>query len=282
MMQPMTVKFWGVRGSVPSPGPATARYGGNTSCVSVHLGDDKILVLDAGTGIRELGKTLLTDNADIFVLVTHVHWDHIQGFPFFPPIYRKDRTIYLFPFQQGETVFNPLLTQMDGTYFPVNLNDLPSKIRVITGDIGTFMRRHGFDVSRTEANHPGGAYGYRIESKGRGLVYLTDNELVPAHEKNVDFQSFVRFCSNTDVLIHDAQYIEQDMPQKFGWGHSSVRQACQLAVEAGVKHLVLHHHDPDRTDDQIDMIQEEAAAWFRKNGPHIRCTAAYEGLEISI
>ncbi|MFZ5631972.1 MAG: MBL fold metallo-hydrolase [Bacillota bacterium] len=278
----MTVKFWGVRGSIPSPGLSTARYGGNTSCVSIHLGQNKILVLDAGTGIRELGKTLVSDNTDIFVLVTHIHWDHIQGFPFFLPIYQRDRVVYVFPYQQGKTMFNSLISQMDGAHFPVSMDHLPSKYRIITEDVITFMRDHGFNVSRVGTNHPGGAYGYRVENNGRVVVYLTDNELDPPYEKANDFNTFVRFCSGADVLIHDAQYTERDMPQKYGWGHSLVSQACKLAAEAGVKHLVLYHHDPERTDDQLDSIQEDARSWFKKNNPRIHCTAAYESLLLDI
>lgn len=278
----LKVKFWGVRGSIPSSGISTARYGGNTSCVSVHLGDDKTLVLDAGTGIRELGKTLVAGNADIFVLVTHIHWDHIQGFPFFAPIYQKNRMVYVFPYLKGQTMFNSLIGQMDGAHFPVTMDDLPSKYEIINENVTVFMGSHGFNVSRIATNHPGGAYGYRIENNGRSVVYLTDNELDPPYQKNNDFDAFARFCSCADILIHDAQYIERDMPQKHGWGHSQVSQACNLAVAAGVKHLVLFHHDPDRTDAELDAIQDEARAWFEKNKHDIRCTAAYEGLELEL
>ena len=121
----MTIKFWGVRGSIPSPGPSTVRYGGNTPCVSIDLGGDKTLILDAGTGIRELGKTLALRNTDIFILVSHIHWDHIQGFPFFIPIYQQNRTIYMFPLQDG-TIFCSLIEQMDGAHFRLSPEDLPS------------------------------------------------------------------------------------------------------------------------------------------------------------
>lgn len=281
MKQSMVVKFWGVRGSIPSPGVSTKRYGGNTSCVSIHLDNEKTLILDAGTGIRELGKELVAQKTDIFVIVTHIHWDHIQGFPFFMPIFQKDRVIYVFPYQQGETMFNSLFKQMDGAHFPVSMDHLPSKYQIITTDISEFMEKHGFCISRIATNHPGGAYGYRIENDGRTVVYLTDNELNPPEGKVNDFNSFVSFCKNADVLIHDAQYTQQDMPLKHGWGHSLVSQSCELAVAAGVRRLVLYHHDPDRTDEQLDLLQEEARTWFCQNNHDIQCTAAYEGMVLN-
>lgn len=278
----MTVKFWGVRGSIPSPGLSTVRYGGNTSCVSIRLGTEKILVMDAGTGIRLLGKVLAGETADIFVLVTHIHWDHIQGFPFFDPIYQKDREIFVFPYLKGQTMFYSLIQQMDGAHFPVSMDSLPARCNIINEDIGAFMRKKGFNISRIATNHPGGAYGYRIENEGRSVVYLTDNELDPPFEKTHGFDDYARFCKDADILIHDAQYIERDMPSKHGFGHSVVRQACDLAVAARVKHLILYHHDPDRSDDELDLIQIEANSYFKKNNHSIICSAAYEGMEISI
>lgn len=278
----MKIKFWGVRGSIPSPGLSTARYGGNTSCVSVHLGEEKILVLDAGTGIRELGKTLVSGCVDIFVLLTHVHWDHIHGFPFFTPLYEKDRVVHVFTYPPGKNAFDPLMGQMDGVHFPVGMDSLPSKCRVITEDAVLFMPGHGFKLARVDANHPGGASGYRIENNGRSLVYLTDNELDPPYEKRSTVDDLARFCRGADVLIHDAQYTDQDMPNMHGWGHSLVSQACNLAGAAGVKHLILFHHDPSRTDDQMDEIQESARAWFIQNNHRVMCTAAFEGMTLEL
>ncbi|MFZ5642623.1 MAG: MBL fold metallo-hydrolase [Bacillota bacterium] len=282
MKQAMTVKFWGVRGSIPSPGEYTSRYGGNTACVSIHLDEKKTLVLDAGTGIRELGKTLMPGDADIFVIVTHIHWDHIQGFPFFAPIFQKNRVVYVFPYQKGDTMFNSLFRQMDGAHFPITMDHLPSKYQIITDDVSSYMRQHGFNISRIANNHPGGAYGYRIENGGRSVIYLTDNELYPPAGKANDFDEFVKFCKDSDVLIHDAQYVEEDMPLKHGWGHSLVSQVIDLALAANVKHLVLFHHDPDRTDKELDIIQEKAREWLRDNNHKMECTVAYEGMALHI
>jgi len=278
----MRVKFWGVRGSIPSPGASTARYGGNTTCVSIHLDGDKILVLDAGTGIRELGKAVAPGSADIFILLSHTHWDHLQGFPFFLPIYQTNRKIYVFQTPQDKDMLCSLMEQMDGAHFPVNMENLPSQIKCIPGDAVQFLREHGFRISQIATNHPGGGYGYRIEHEGKSVVYLTDNELDPPYEKSTEFSEFVLFCQHADLLIHDAQYLKADMPQKHGWGHSLVSQACELAAAAGVRHLVLSHHDPERTDPELDSIQEEARSWFHSHNHRIQCTVAFEGLEIEI
>ena len=278
----MTVRFWGVRGSIPSPGPTTMRYGGNTSCVSVKMSDDNILVLDAGTGIRALGKALEGSTEAIFVLLTHAHWDHMQGFPFFYPLYQPERTVYLFPPPIGRALWCSALEQMDGAHFPVTPDDLPSRTACITKNVMGFLRQHGFHITSLATNHPGGGAGYRIEHDGRSVVYLTDNELYPPYEKATEFEEFVDFCQGTDILIHDAQYLDSDMPHKHGWGHSLVHQVCALATAAHVSHLVLYHHDPDRTDDEVDAIQEMARYWLYASAPHTQCTAAYEGLTMCV
>jgi phosphoribosyl 1,2-cyclic phosphodiesterase len=264
MKPAMTIKFWGVRGSIPSPGAFTVRYGGNTSCVSIDPGTDKILVLDAGTGIRELGKTLTGSDTDLYILLSHSHWDHIQGFPFFAPIYQSDKKIFMVPLLYGEEVLFSLVKHMDGASFPVAPVNLPSEIQCIKLDPINFMQEHGINISQVSTNHPGGGYGYRIVNDGRSVVYLTDNELDPPYNRVTEYNEFVRFCASADLLIHDAQYLDEDMPYKHGWGHSLVQQACELAGAADVKHLVLFHHDPDKTDSELDALQEDARSWFKK------------------
>jgi phosphoribosyl 1,2-cyclic phosphodiesterase len=276
------VKFWGVRGSIPSPGASTMRYGGNTACVSIDMGEGKILVLDAGTGIREMGKSLAGSNTVLFILLSHNHWDHIQGFPFFVPLYQLNRKIYIFPTPQAKTMLCSLIDQMDGAHFPVSSEDLQSQYACVTNNPLDFLHSHGLEISRLATNHPGGGYGYRIEHGGRSVVYLTDNEIEPPYEKDTDFDEFVQFCYKADVLIHDAQYLEQDMPHKRGWGHSLVSQACDLALAAEARHLILFHHDPDRTDEELDAIQEKARLWFQAHNPDISCTVAYEGLTLDV
>jgi phosphoribosyl 1,2-cyclic phosphodiesterase len=207
--------------------------------VSVHLEAGKTLILDAGTGIRRLGQVLIHERSDIYVLLSHPHWDHIQGFPFFEPLYQSGRTVYVFSTPQGLPVWCAALEQMDGAHFPVAADQLPSNIQCITEEVITFLRQHGFCISQIATNHPGNSSGYRIERQGRSVVYLTDNELEPPYETAMRFEDFVQFCRHADVLIHDAQYLESDMPHKHGWGHSLVSQVRELAAAARVKRLVL-------------------------------------------
>ncbi|MGA1839584.1 MAG: MBL fold metallo-hydrolase [bacterium] len=282
MTSVMKIKFWGVRGSIPSPGKSTVRYGGNTSCVSIHTGSNKILVLDAGTGIRELGNSIKGGHEEIFILLSHRHWDHIQGFPFFWPIYESHRKVNILSNEQGKSMILSLLNQMDGAHFPIEPQNLPSLHQCINEDVSSFLSHYGFTVSRIATNHPGNGYGYRVQKNSHSVIYLTDNELEPPYKKETEFYEFVQFCRDTDLLIHDAQYLEKDMPQKHGWGHSLIIQVCKLAAEAKVKHLILTHHDPERTDKEIDAIQNSARTWFKDKGLDIQCTAAYEGLTIYI
>ena len=285
MKRQMIVSFWGVRGTIPCPGPATVRYGGNTTCVSIELGADdnvdKTLILDAGTGIRELGKHLVHNRSDIFLLTTHIHWDHIQGFPAFAPIYQAGRVIYLLPTLE-EHVARSLVEQMDGFHYPVRGEQLLSDCRFITEDPTLFFRKHGYELSWIALNHPGGGHGFRVENEGRAVVFLTDNELDPPSARATEFDDFVRFSHGCDVLVHDAQYLQPDMPAKHGWGHSLVEQALALGAAAEVKHLVLFHHDPDRSDPELDAIQADATEWCRMHAPAMRCTVAYEGLTLRL
>lgn len=294
----MTAKFWGVRGSIPSPGVSTARYGGNTPCVSLHLPGEPILVFDAGTGIRDLGKAVAAGREEVFIVLSHAHWDHIQGFPFFAPLYQPDREIAMFPTFFGattvcgmcqrlkaagdKTMICPLLAQMDGIHFPVRSENVQSRTRCITEEEMTYLRSRGLNISKIAANHPGGSFGYKVENDGKSFVYLTDNELEPPYQKATDLDGFVKFCWQADVLIHDAQYLESDMPHKHGWGHSLVTQACDLALKAEVKHLILYHHDPDRADYELDWIQEDARRKLGEQKPRVPCTVAFEGLSIAI
>jgi phosphoribosyl 1,2-cyclic phosphodiesterase len=275
------IQFWGVRGTIPVPGGATIRYGGNTPCVSLRLDEEHILILDAGTGIRPLGRLLAKEDAQIFLLISHKHWDHIQGFPSFLPIYQPRRRIHLLP-ALDETMARALLTQMDGVHFPVRGADL-SSLRLVSWEEGVAaLARLGLHIQRIPVNHPGGAFGYRMTRGGKTVIYLTDNELDAPPETHVTgFDAFVDFCREADVLIHDAQYLPQDMPAKRGWGHSILPRALELAAAARVGHLILFHHDPDRSDDDLDGIQADARAWLARHAAGVRCTVAYEGLELT-
>jgi phosphoribosyl 1,2-cyclic phosphodiesterase len=282
-MKNIHVDFWGVRGSVPSPGPTTARYGGNTSCVSITI-DNKILILDAGTGIRNLGGAIIGQpELEIFVVVTHSHWDHIQGFPFFTPIYQPDRPVHMFPtLHKKNVVLSSLIDQMDGAHFPITPDQVPSNFNFVTENPLEFLESNGFHMELVPMNHPGKAFGYKIKIDDKIICYFTDNEIDPPYEKSIELDVLTEKCRNADILIHDAQYIEADMPLKHGWGHSLISQVTKLGESAEVKNLVYYHHDPERSDDDIDAELETASITLKENGSSVRPYFAYEGLKFSI
>jgi len=282
-MKKIHVDFWGVRGSVPSPGPATTRYGGNTSCISITI-DNKILILDAGTGIRNLGSAIIGQpELEIFVVVTHSHWDHIQGFPFFTPIYQPNRPVHMFPtLHKKNVVLSSLIDQMDGAHFPITPDQVPSNFNFVTENPLEFLESNGFHMELVPMNHPGKAFGYKIKIDDKIICYFTDNEIDPPYEKSIELDVLTEKCRNADILIHDAQYIEADMPLKHGWGHSLISQVTKLGESAEVKNLVYYHHDPERSDDDIDAELEAASKTLKENGSSVRPYFAYEGLKLSI
>jgi phosphoribosyl 1,2-cyclic phosphodiesterase len=279
----MKITFYGVRGSIPSPGPATSRYGGNTSCVHVETASGQDLVLDAGTGIRGLGKRLVEKDSPITILLSHGHWDHIQGYPFFMPIYQPERQIRVYTSATGNHgQICALFDQIDGANFPLKVTELPSHSECVTENIETNLARQGISVRRIAINHPGGGYGYRIEEDGTSCAYITDNELEPPEKVSTTYGEWVEFCRGVDVLIHDAQYLQSDMPHKHGWGHSLVSQVRQLAVDAEVACLAMFHHDPDRTDTEIDFIQKDNEHFFCGNRAPAISLCAAENLQITL
>ncbi len=276
----MNVTFWGVRGSMPTPGPTTLRYGGNTPCLSIGLGA-QTLIIDAGSGIRALGKRLALQTEDILLMISHLHWDHVQGLPFFAPVYQPRRPVFVFPPSHCGASFGDM-TGMDGVHFPVTTDQLACAWECVRGEPALVLRSHGFDVTRVPVNHPGGCDGFRIEQGGRAVVFIPDNEIDPPYPQAIAWQDLVRFCAGAEVLIHDAQYVEADMPDKRGWGHSLVSQACALAAEAGVRRLLLFHHDPERCDEALDGIEVEARAWLQRRGSSVACTVAAEGMTLEV
>ena len=282
-MKNIIVDFWGVRGSVPSPGPTTIRYGGNTSCVSIKA-DDKILILDAGTGIRNLGRAIISKpDLEIFVIVTHSHWDHIQGFPFFTPIYQPNRPVHMFPtLHKKNVVLASLIDQMDGAHFPITPDQVPSNFNFVTENPLEFLESNGFHLEMVPMNHPGKAFGYKITIDDKVICYFTDNEIDPPYEKSIELNELTNQCRNADILIHDAQYTEDDMPLKHGWGHSLISQVTELGKSAEVKNLVYYHHDPERTDDLLDKELEKAAKTLKENGSSVQPYFAYEGLKLTL
>lgn len=253
----MKVSFYGVRGSIPTPGPDTARYGGNTPCVVLESRNGQKLILDAGTGLRIASSEFDDYPESIDILLSHHHWDHVQGFPFFHPIFQPNTNITVYP---GDTIPphpTAILDQMNKSYFPVKFHQLSANVTIKTTDFSSAegVEIGDFTIQSMRMNHPDGGSAYRILCDDKLLVYATDNELsAPQSHAHHSFDDWVMFCSDADLLIHDAQYLAKEMPQKLGWGHSSIDETLDLANEAKVKLLCLFSHDPLRTDQQLDDI----------------------------
>ncbi|HAV63910.1 MAG TPA: hypothetical protein DCY13_16285 [Verrucomicrobiales bacterium] len=293
------LRFWGVRGSIPTPGPATLFYGGNTSCVEVRA-DGEIIILDAGSGIRPLGLHLASEFKNtplhLHLLISHTHWDHIQGFPFFLPAYNPVNRVNVHGYEGSRAGLESILSaQMESPYFPIGLKQMPGNIRI--------QEMKGFEftigkvgVRATFTNHPGICMGYRLNTSTGSIAFLPDNEpfqrlrSLPGHAegdaeqsrafaRNQD-QRLIDFVKDVDVLIIDAQYNDREYQKHVGWGHGCLDDVVALAVLAGVKRLFLFHHDPGHDDAEISRM----VAWARqivaeKKSP-LRVEAAREGMEV--
>jgi phosphoribosyl 1,2-cyclic phosphodiesterase/CheY-like chemotaxis protein len=293
----MRLRFWGTRGSIPVPGPHTTRYGGNTSCVQV-VSNNVLIILDCGTGVRELGLNLLKTHEppiEAHILLSHTHWDHIQGFPFFPPALAPGNHVTLYSARGYEKPLKQVLEgQMDYTYFPIKLAQMASDLAFRELDEETFDIGH-VQVSTHFLNHTVLTMGYRLFSGGKTVVYATDTEPFGTYHSrqraggpplsqfvHEGDQRFVSFVQDADVLIHDAQYTEAEYPSKVGWGHSTVDYAVEVALAAGVKHLVLFHHDVTRTDTQVAQLEQYAREKLHQLGSDMQVSAAAEGTEIDL
>ena len=262
----MTVRFRGVRGSIPAPASENIRYGGNTSCVEIRY-HDELLILDAGSGIRLLGDELIqngqTDPIEATLLLSHSHWDHIQGLPFFAPGYSPKNRIAIFgACGRVDQLHLALVAQMTPSHFPVNLEQMRGlgKVRELSPGatkLGTFL------VRTTQLNHPGGCTGFRIESAAGHVAYLPDHEPYRnngAQEANTLQQEIIEFVRGADLLILDTQYTADEYSRRVGWGHGCLPDSVQLAIDAGVRRLFLFHHDPTHNDQQLDHMIETARA----------------------
>jgi phosphoribosyl 1,2-cyclic phosphodiesterase len=285
-----TVTFWGTRGSIPTPGAHTARYGGNTPCVAVEGAGGQLVILDAGTGIRALGLKLVEHqngavNAEI--LLSHAHWDHIQGLPHFKPFFAPGNAVRIWGSRQGTMSLEAILRQqMDPAVFPVPLDALSAKLTVQQVEPGEFSIGE-FRVRAMKLRHPGTTLGYRLTpvAGGPSMAYVTDNELGGGghYETGASWRTqFVEFLRGVDLLIHDAMYTPAELEGHRGWGHSTYAEAVALAADAAAKRLMLFHHEPEHDDAAMDALLAAARGEAKRRGAPAEVLAAQEGVQLTL
>jgi CheY-like chemotaxis protein/phosphoribosyl 1,2-cyclic phosphodiesterase len=285
----MRIRFWGTRGSLAKPGPDTVRYGGNTSCVEVRAADGTLIVLDCGTGAHDLGQALLAPGERPrrgHLLISHTHWDHIQGFPFFAPLFVPDSEWDVYaPRGLSRSLEATLAGQMQYTYFPITLGQMGATIRYHDIEEGAF-EAGGVRVVARYMNHPAITLGYRLEADGVSLVYATDHEPHSRHQTagpvHPEDQRHIEFLAGADLVIHDAQYSDAEYPAKTTWGHCPASQAVDFAMAARARWLALFHHDPGRDDDGVDRLVDVCRARVRVAGGALDVFAAAEGQVVDL
>jgi phosphoribosyl 1,2-cyclic phosphodiesterase len=294
------IKFWGVRGSIPTPGPSTVRYGGNTPCVELKYGKDKMFILDAGSGIRELGQYMMKQKKPIKsnILISHLHWDHIQGLPFFTPAYIPGNEFTIHAAEEADMNLSDIFyQQMNTVNFPIQFDELLAKFKFHPLFEGTY-KIDGISLDTLYLNHPGYALGYKFHVNDKLIVYISDNEPFPTYPPAPQVldgpdlsvsqyvedsnQRVINFIEEADYLIHDAQYTPEEYKTKYQWGHSPYDYTVKIALEANIKTLILFHHDPAHDDNFIDSILEAAKKISWQAGSNMKIIAAQEGLEISL
>ena len=288
----LRLQFWGTRGSIPTPGRETVRYGGNTPCVEVRTSEGWLIILDAGTGIRELGRSLISraNGAPIAgdIFLTHAHWDHIQGIPFFGPIFQRGNHFTIWGAKALQTSIGRVVRdQMSPVVFPIAFEELDATIDF--SEIAEECRQgNGYEVKAYQVRHPGGALGYRFAERGdngRAMVYISDNELGPGAKYDTRAawrEGLVEFVRGAQVLVHDTMYTAEEYDHFRGWGHSTYNEAVELALDANVERLVLYHHKPERSDDEVDRRVDECRALAARRGGSLEIFAAAEGMSLSV
>ncbi|MGD1006736.1 MAG: MBL fold metallo-hydrolase [Ignavibacteriaceae bacterium] len=289
----MFLKFWGTRGSIPVPGNSTIKYGGNTPCVEVRNNEKKLIVLDAGSGLRELGKHIAQNGHEdsIHIFISHYHWDHIQGIPFFMPLYEKSNTITFYGEEfNGKKVKELLGHQMALNYFPINIDEVGAKTSFVEIKTNSVYQIGDVKVETRRANHSSPTITFKFTEGKKKIVYMTDNELhlrdspheysaMEILEKN---KELVEFCSGCDYLIHDSMYDEISVLGKRGWGHTGNITLAYFSILSKVKNLVLFHYNPDYSDEKIDALLKETLSVLNSENSGINCIASKEGMCIEL
>jgi len=284
-----TIRFWGTRGSIATPGPATVKYGGNTACTEVRCGQ-QLLILDAGTGIRTLGVSLMEEFAGRpirgHIFVGHTHWDHIQGFPFFAPAFAAGNEFTIYSLRGAEKPLERIFRgQMDSDYFPVRLSDMQA--RLLFSELESDVDIGGARVSYVFLNHPGVAIGFRVRFEGRSLTYISDHEtyarLGPGgRDPDPMDLEVAKFASHSDLLICEAQYTEEEYAAKKGWGHSTFLDVLERTAQARAKSLAIFHHDPSHDDPFLDRVEEFCQRTIQERSYGFHCFLAREGMTIEL
>ncbi|MGC4115507.1 MAG: MBL fold metallo-hydrolase [Myxococcales bacterium] len=290
------VKFWGVRGSIPTPGHGTARYGGNTPCIEIRT-DRTLLVCDGGSGLREFGVDLMRRCGrapiNVHMFFSHPHWDHIQGFPFFTPAYLPTSTLHVYGPAKGDHTIHDLLSgQMQSAYFPVDFSQLGAKV-ILSELMAEGTEVAGVKVRSKALQHPGGSLGFSFEYEGSRVVYATDNELdlllperpkagAPSDAPRTLPAPIVEFCRDADLLIADGQYTDAEYPSKIGWGHPRATTLVDLAAQANVKMLAVTHHDPMQSDHDVEAKIADCTRRAALLRAPVQIFSAREGVELKL
>ncbi len=289
----MLLKFWGTRGSIPVPGNKTLIYGGNTPCVEIKNKDKNLIILDAGSGLRELGKQIAQNRIEdsIHIFISHYHWDHIQGIPFFIPLYEKGNNITFYgEGSSGKKVKEMLSQQMTSTYFPINIDEVASKTNFVEIKTNSIYQIGNIRVETRRANHPSPTISFKLTECNKNFVYMTDNELYIKNSTQGYSQKeilnknkeLIDFCSGCDYLIHDSMYDEISVLGKKGWGHSGNITLAHFSLLAKVKNLVLFHYNPDYCDEKIESLLKEILSVLNSENSGINCVASKEGMCIEL
>lgn len=279
----MLIRCWGARGSIPVSGSEYLKYGGDTTCLELRTNDDDIIIIDAGSGIRRLGGSLIKQGRkELNIIFTHAHWDHILGFPFFKPLYSKGIQVNMLgsPLAQ-ESIKNIISKTMQAPNFPVRFEDMKAEISYI-GACPDYFRIKTMEVTPIHLSHPNQGMGYKFVENGKGLVFITDNELTYLHDGGLDYKGYLEFCREADILIHDSEYMPEEYKFTKTWGHSVYLDALNLALEAGVKRFGLFHHNQERTDEQIDIMVGNCRRIIKENGSNMECFAVARDMVLQV
>lgn len=280
----MLIRCWGSRGSIPVSGKEYLKYGGDTTCIELRTKDDSIVIIDAGSGIRRLGNSLVKEGKKEFnIIFTHAHWDHILGFPFFKPLYIKGTQINMLgsPLAQ-ESIKQIISKTMQAPNFPVRFEDMKAEISYV-GACPDWFKIKGLSITPVHLSHPNQGLGYKFTEDNKSFVFITDNELTYMHPGGLKFEDYVEFVKGADLLMHDSEYLPEEYANfTKTWGHSVYLDSLTLALKAGVKRFGLFHHNQDRTDEQIDRMVLDCKKIIKEKGSNMECFAVAKDMEITL